>query len=238
MSILQKRLNKFSALLQQGYSYSTFKHTAFRVKYIESKLVNLNIDRLHVGCGNIILPGWLNVEYETKKVYGSLRKVSKNTYLLNFNVLKGLPVADNRLKYITGAHFIEHLDLNAGIKFARVAYQKLKEGGRIRLSCPDLEIYARNYVAKNETFYHDDEIQKACTFKNAETFGEVFIAKAYDSGGAHKWFYDFDSLKHVLDKAGFKNIKKCKRLESLIPDVEKFELPEREIETLYVEAEK
>ncbi len=238
MSVWEKRSRKLLGVLNRGYSYATLKHIGFSQQLLSNEIAKLGIDRVHVGCGTLILNGWINVEYEPNKVYGSLKKVSDKGYLVNFNVTKGLPVADGSLQFIAGAHFIEHLDLNAGIKFAKTAYQKLKTGGRIRLSCPDMEIYASNYIGRNANFFENPEIKKACTFKQAKTFGEIFIAKAYDSGGAHKWFYDFESLRHVLVTAGFKNIKKCRRLESQIPDVEKIELPEREIETLYVEAEK
>ena len=67
---------------------------------------------------------------------------------------------------------------------------------------------------------------------------EIFIAKAYDSGGSHKWFYDFDSLKHILESAGFTQVKKCGRLEGAVPDLEMIEPLGRELETLYVEAVK
>ena len=238
MSVGKKRIKKFFGRLNQGYSYLTLKYTKFNQPFISHQISTLNIDRLHVGCGNLFLKDWINIEYEPLKVYGSLNQVADRTYVLNFNVNKGLPVPDNSMKAIAGAHFIEHLDLNAGITFVQRAYQALKTGGRIRLSCPDMEIYATNYVTRNKNFFEHPEIQKACTFKQSKTFGEIFVAKAYDSGGAHKWFYDFDSLKHILETAGFRKIKKCQRLESDIPDVEKIELPEREIETLYVEAGK
>jgi predicted SAM-dependent methyltransferase len=131
---------------------------------------------------------------------------------------------------------IEHLDLNGGILFFKEAYRVIKKGGVIRMSCPDLAIYASQYIKKNNDFFKNPLIREACTFKNAVTPGEIFIAKAYDSGGAHKWFYDFDSLKHVLELAGFSQVQKKERLNGSVPDIDQIEALAREIESLYIEA--
>ena len=142
------------------------------------------------------------------------------------------------MRFIAGAHFIEHLDLNHCIQFCKEALKVLKSGGIIRLSCPDLEIYARNYIAGNKAFFEHEEIKRACVFQTAQTPSQIFAAKAYDSGGAHKWFHDFSSLQNALQQAGFKNVRKLTRLEGQMPDLELLELPGREVETLYVEAQK
>ena len=144
----------------------------------------------------------------------------------------------NSVSFVAGSHFIEHLDLNQSVKFCKEAHNVLKSGGTIRLSCPDLEIYASKYISKDNAFFKNEEIKKACTFKTAETPSQIFAAKAYDSGGAHKWFHDFSSLKNVLERAGFTGIRKLKRLEGETPDLELLEPAQREIETLYVEANK
>ena len=114
----------------------------------------------------------------------------------------------------------------------------MKPGAVIRLSCPDLEIYARNYVEGNRAFFENKLVKEWCAFSQARTPGEILAAKAYDSGGSHRWFYDFASLKHILELAGFRDVKKCGRLEGKVPGLKDIELPERELETVYVEAVK
>ena len=155
---------------------------------------------------------------------------------MNYNLLKPWPWPRNSISVIAGSHFIEHLDLNQCIKFCKEAFNVLKSGGTIRLSCPDLEIYALKYTSNDNGFFKHEEIKKACAFKAAETPSQIFAAKAYDSGGAHKWFHDFSSLKNVLERAGFGSVRKVGRLEGNTPDLELLEPAPREIETLYVEA--
>ena len=137
---------------------------------------------------------------------------------------------------MAGSHIIEHLDLNHGIKLVAQAYRSLKNGGVIRLSCPDLETYARHYLDHDEVFFNHPLIREWCAFKTSQTHGQIFIAKAYDSGGAHKWFYDYDSLKDILERAGFVDIKRVGRLQGVTPDLQVLEPAGRELETVYVEA--
>lgn len=233
----EKRFKKINGFWNQAYSCLLLRYTRFNTKRLRGQIDHVNIDRLHVGCGNVLLRGWLNILYEKRQGYGKIHP-NNGAPWLNYNLLKPWPVGSNSIDFIAGSHFIEHLDLNDGIAFLNEAFRVLRAGGIIRLSCPDLEIYANNYVKRNKAFFDHKLIREWCTFKKAETSGEIFIAKAYDSGGSHKWFYDFDSLKHILGSAGFTQVRKCGRLEGAVPDLETIEPPGRELETLYVEAAK
>lgn len=236
-NVLKKRTEKLRGFLNLLYSGVFLRFTRTNGRRLRRQTRKLGIDRLHVGCGNILLEGWLNITYETREKYGEIRRSGRGWWL-NYDVRKKLPFNDGTIQYIAGSHFIEHLDLNEGMDFFREAFRVMKKGGVIRVSCPDLGVYARHYISGNKDFFENSFIRQACTFQNAVTSGEIFAAKAYDSGGAHKWFYDFDSLKHVLALAGFIQIKKVTRLQSQVPDVEKIEPADREIETIYVEAVK
>lgn len=236
-NVWKKRFIKWRGFLNFFYSVICLRFTRLNKYFIRRKARQLKVDRLHVGCGNIWVKDWLNLTYEKREKYGKLKTID-GVLWLNYNVVKQLPFDSGSIQYLAGSHFIEHLDLNEGIEFFKEAFRVMKKGGMIHMSCPDLGIYVKNYVNRNEAFFEDALIKRACTFKNAKTFGEIFIAKAYDSGGAHRWFYDFDSLCHVLETAGFCEVKKIGRTQGRIPDIEKIELPDREIETLYVEAVK
>ncbi len=221
----------------RAFSAVSLRYTALNRQSLYHKICHAGVRRLHVGCGHVRLPGWLNIAYEKKEEYG--RIIFQNgIYYLNYNLLKPWPVDEGSIDFIAASHFIEHLDLNNGMEFSKNSFRALKTGGVIRLSCPNLELYAKNYIERNRNFFDNPKIREWCTFKNVATFGEIFAAKAYDSGGSHKWFYDFESLKHILESAGFKQVKKVGRLEGQTPDLEKLELAERELETVYVEGVK
>jgi len=232
-----KRGIKIKGCFWQLYSYLLLRHTPWYRRRLQEKIIKNGIDKLHVGCGLVLLDGWLNILYERREEYGFIRR-QKGRLLLNYNLLKKWPIMNDTISCVAGSHFIEHLDLNHGIAFLKESYRVMKPKGVIRLSCPDLGIYINNYCNKNMDFFRNKLIREWCAFSQAETPGEILAAKAYDSGGSHKWFYDFDSLKHILELAGFRDVKKCQRLEGKTPDLNDIELSERELETVYVEATK
>ncbi len=233
----KKRALKLRGLWNQARSAFLLRYTSLNRRRLEQNVQDLSIDRLHAGCGNVFLPGWLNITYEPREEYGCIKEV-KGAWVLNYNLLKPWPVGKDSIRFIAASHFIEHLDLNDGIRFLKESFRVMKDGGAIRLSCPDLELYARNYVQGNKNFFEHKLIREWCTFQQAQTPGEILAAKAYDSGGSHKWFYDYDSLKHILESAGFRHVRRCQRLEGDVPDLVSIELAEREMETVYVEAVK
>ena len=59
-------------------------------------------------------------------------------------------------------------------------------------------------------------------------------------GFGHKWNYDFESLKDIMEKAGFSKITKKAPLDSLMPEINELEPVNegRVLETLYVEGQK
>jgi len=232
-----KRAYKMRGFFNYAYSLLMLRYTKANLGRLRRQLKGCAVDRMHIGCGNVILDGWLNVLYERRQEYGRLEQRGKG-WFLNYDLLGPWPVEDNSLSFVAGSHMIEHLDLNHGLMLTAQAYKALKSGGTIRLSCPDLETYARRYVAGDKAFFDQPLIREWCAFTNAQTPGQVFIAKAYDSGGAHKWFYDFESLKNILERAGFTNIRKVGRLEGKTPDLPLLEPAQRELETVYVEAVK
>lgn len=233
----KKRALKVRGLWNQAKSALLLRYTSFHCRRLEQDIQIRSIDRLHAGCGNVFLPGWLNITYEPREEYGCLKEVA-GARVLNYNLLKPWPLGNDSIRFIAASHLIEHFDLNNGIRFLKESFRVMEPGGVIRLSCPDLELYARNYVQRNKDFFEHKLIREWCTFQQAQTPGEIFAAKAYDSGGSHKWFYDFDSLKHVLESAGFCKVRRCQRLEGDTPDLASIELAEREVETVYVEAVK
>jgi len=237
LSKCEKIFFKFKGALRLIFSYLLLRYTRINKYFLAKSILNLNVDKLHVGCGKNLISGWLNIKNEKYEEYGRVKKIN-DILVLNFNLIKKWPFAAESIQSIAGSHFIEHLDLNKSIIFFQEAFRVMKQGGIIWISCPNLRLYAENYANNNRNFFENPLIKKFCVYDKAATPGEIFMAKAYDCGRTHEWFYDFESLKHILEISGFSQVKKKKRLDSQIPDIDKIELAEREIETLYVEAVK
>jgi len=96
--------------MKRALSFVCFRYTGFNRRHLQKQIRTTGIDRIHIGCGNVILDGWLNLTYETREVYGCLTKMNGALYL-NYDVLKTLPCDDASMQFVAGSHFIEHFDL-------------------------------------------------------------------------------------------------------------------------------
>jgi predicted SAM-dependent methyltransferase len=87
-------------------------------------------DRIHYGCGTILLDGWLNVDLHVDTVPGKS---------LRLNVTERHPFPDDTFRFGFSEDFFEHLDQPDQIIFLTEAFRTLKPGGCLRLSCPSLD---------------------------------------------------------------------------------------------------
>lgn len=196
------------------------------------------VDKLNVGCGDDLIKGWLNIYFSRYTSYGSII-VKNGASMLNFDLTKELPIAENSVKYVYASHFIEHLTFSEGITMLQRCYRTMEKGGVIRLTFPDMELWIKNYYENNLQFF--EKYKSLCLPGEksiAETKGEIFMSQVH--GWQHKWSYDFESMKHVLKIAGFSQVFKKKVFDSLIPDIKEIEpnSASRLLETVYVEAVK
>jgi SAM-dependent methyltransferase len=94
--------------------------------------------RLHVGCGRERLEGWVNIDFQA---YPGVDVVA--------DVTKGLEFREAEAVY--AEHFLEHLTIDQALDFLLESYRALREGGRIRLSTPNLDwVWATHYALEAE----------------------------------------------------------------------------------------
>jgi len=199
-----------------------------------------NVKKLNVGCGERIIKGWLNVGLfnHEEHPYGKI-KIKDGAEVLNFDMTKELPIRKGSIEYIYSSHFIEHITFRQGMKFLERCFYYLKEGGIIRITFPDLELWVKNYYENNHIFFKKyKSIFRGGAESILETKGEIFMSQIHNQN--HKWNYDFESMKHILEKAGFSQIEKKRAFESCIQDIYDIEpgWMGRLMETCYVEAKK
>ena len=82
--------------------------------------------RLHIGCGQQAIPGWINIDNQ------GLPGVDQV-----LDVRKGLPFAN--VSAIYAEHFLEHLAFEDGLAFLAECRRVLRPDGVLRLSTPNLE---------------------------------------------------------------------------------------------------
>lgn len=188
---------------------------------------------LHLGCGTTLIPQWLNVD-----------KFSSVTDIW-MDATSKWPFSSDSFDLIYSEHMIEHIFIDHIEFFLREAFRTLKPGGGIRITTPDLEIHAKNYVEKNDAFFVpiiEKYMKRWDKQKNKywliRSNGGAFMSRAVQRFYRHRWMYDFETLSSCLKEIGFENITHCSFKTGNMPLAYVLDSEERAFETLYVEATK
>lgn len=138
-------------------------------------------DKLHVGCGPQILPGWINVDNQR---YPGVDRV--------LDVTRGLPFTN--LRYIFAEHFIEHLAYDDGLAFMGECRRALAGDGVLRLSTPNLDwVWVTHYHFREWSAPH-------------EAVRDCFALNKAFRGWGHQFLYNFTTLSETLRAAGFADV--------------------------------
>lgn len=157
----------------------------FRNRYILGKRFNPGITRLHLGCGDNLLPGWANVDFNA------------NAGVIEHNLTRPLPLPANTIEFIYTEHFIEHITRDEGFAFLSDCYRVLKSGGVLRISTPNLRRIVDDYLDGRPEDWKDWEWapKTPCQMVN---------------GGmrlwGHQFVYDHSELEALLFEAGFNSV--------------------------------
>lgn len=188
---------------------------------------------LHIGCGGEIRPDWLNVDRYN---------AAADTYL---DARNPFPFKDDSFALIFTEHMLEHLQIDRVRQFLVEMLRVLRPGGTCRITCPSLELYARNYVERNADFFGQvkEGIQHKCSKKPelgwvVRSNGAAFMTGIVKDFHGHRWMYDFETLEACLAEVGFTRIVQRSCGESGHPRLASLDSPARAFETLYVEASK
>lgn len=198
--------------------------------------------KLHLGCGSIFLKGFLNIDYLShldKNTFYKAPVDNEDTLLYNYDLTQGIPSADNSLDVIYHCHFFEHLTYLDGMMFINNCYRCLVPGGIMRILVPDFGLWIDNYYNNRETFF--DTYRKMFLNDKPEIYtskGSVFMAMLH--GHEHKSCYDFETLKLVLERAGFVKVRRTQFGQSDLPEIAEIESypSARAFESLCVECNK
>lgn len=170
--------------------------------------------RLHLGCSDVYLEGWLNVDMADPR----------HRLDLSWDLRRGIPLPDGRADAIFAEHLFEHIGLDGGLSLMRECRRVLAPGGVVRITVPDLERYARSYLG-------DDPLLDDCRGgrpTRAMAFEEIFFHHG------HRAMYDFETMALMLRSVGFEAVERSAFGESRLSPVP--DGANRRPETLYVEA--
>lgn len=171
--------------------------------------------RLHLGCGQNQLAGWVNVDLVGAR------------YDLAWNVLRPLPFESNEVEAAFLEHVLEHLSYGDALKVLGNVRSALRPGGVVRVGVPDAGMYARWYAEDPEALR---------TVRWGRPTALLALREVFQEHG-HLTAYDGETLLLVLEQAGFVDGRitpaGVSELLDMAPD-----LPERWSESVYAEAVK
>jgi predicted SAM-dependent methyltransferase len=136
--------------------------------------------KVHLGCGKIILPGYVNVDIQNRSGVDVVAD------------LRDIPFDDNSVDLIYSCAAIEHFGRREWKPLLAHWFSKLKPGGLLRLSTSDTEAAFKRYGE---------------TGNLPELLG-LLIGGQKDDYDWHGMLFDFASLRDGLTEVGFVDVRR------------------------------
>ena len=152
-----------------------------------------NCVRLNLGCGDKILPGYINIDTVSSRAG---KQPDVNADIRDLRKIKSF-IADE----ILVVHVIEHFYFWEVIPLLKSWRRLLKPGGKLILECPNL-LYACQMIVENPAMR--SQADKAGQMSMWPLYGDPSWK---DPLMCHKWAYTPESLMAVLDEAGYQQAK-------------------------------
>lgn len=147
--------------------------------------------KLHLGCGNKILDGWINIDATTR---GAVQPdVTAD--------IRALPYDDNVADEILSVHVIEHFHRDDALPLLREWVRVLKPGGTMALECPNLLAAAAMLLAADAAGTDPDEQQTLWAFFSSPQ-------ESRDPYQVHRWGYTPRSLIKLMTAAGLVRLRR------------------------------
>jgi predicted SAM-dependent methyltransferase len=169
------------------------------------------VRKLHIGCSDNTLPGWLNSD---------LAPVEDG--IIYLNATASMPFEDCQFDRVFSEHMIEHVPYEGGASMLKECFRVLKPGGRVRISTPDLaflvdlyrpgkSVLQEEYVAWSQSVIG---VPPHLDGAGRSRGREVFVINNFFRAWGHRFIYDEETLRTALEDAGFESVVRCALNES------------------------
>jgi predicted SAM-dependent methyltransferase len=140
--------------------------------------------------------------------------------VIEFDLRRGLPLADNSCALIYSSHFLEHLEYRHGIALMRDCHRCLERAGLVRLALPDFRLDLQAYLSADRAYVADFDRIAGPDFGEGfelirgmppELRGRAmadyvnFFVYQY---GEHKTIYDHENAQLMLEHVGFGSVRR------------------------------
>lgn len=216
---------KFSQRQYELLRMAAFEAKRWKARVAAPSRFETKIRKLHLGCGDRLLAGWLNVD-----MVGSD---------LNLDMAIGkLPFADGQFDSIVSQHVVEHLSIaDELLPLLRECHRTLVVGGSFWLSTPDMKKLAKSYLEQENRDMIADRKTRLPGWSLGDFPPQHFMNDMFHQGLEHRNLFDFGLMKWALEQAGFTRVEECDEsmLLAAFPD---FPPRHDDYQSLYVKANK
>lgn len=143
--------------------------------------------RLHIGCGNIYLDGWENLD-----IFSSSKADIYSSALV-------IPRPRETYDLIYACHILEHFNRHLIMTVLNHWKDLLKPGGVLRLAVPDFDAVYE--------YYNDYDPLGSDAQALKDLMGLLYGGQKYNLD-EHKCIFNIELLTEYLEKVGFKEIRK------------------------------
>jgi SAM-dependent methyltransferase len=179
---------RYKDLCFLGLSKATLPNYWFKKTIRNFRPCNGKPLHLHLGCGTIYLPGFVNVDANPRQ------KID-----LWLDVRCGLPFASGSVDTIYSTHMIEHFYPDELQRLLAECNRVLKPGGGLRLVVPSLKNAIMAYEQGRREWFYD------AFPRHFDSLGGRFSNFVF-CDGQHRTAFDFSYLDEVLRGVGFQRV--------------------------------
>lgn len=185
MNLFKRIMSKITREVQKSQKYSN-----------NLKKYSKKYNKIHLGCGHNILDGWLNTD---------LFPSYENVY--HVDALKTLNFNENQFDFCFNEHMIEHIEINEADILINEIYKILKPGGVLRLSTPNFDFLVKIYqntIGGIGNEYIKWSKENFCPQHYQEE--AIYVVNNFVRDWGHKFIHNYNSIKRLLENAGFTKI--------------------------------
>jgi predicted SAM-dependent methyltransferase len=234
--LLKQRLRRTvpdSLLSQMAFELRESFKSAVKSRATAKRYREMDGIRVNVGCGGRPTSGWVNLD------------MLADPRIDYWDCRKELPFRDGAVAAIYTEHFLEHLEYgDEARKFLQNCRRCLSDTGVLRIVVPDAAPYLKLYtnddwegLTKLRPLTKDGNYYRDYWLGNLYSTKMELINALFRQNGEHKYAYDAETLIQLLRSVGFSRVTQMSFGDSLDPAMPP-DTPERQSESLYVEATK
>jgi SAM-dependent methyltransferase len=184
--------------------------------------------KLHIGAFDVVHDGWLNTDVtphmavaRVPGLVGALRRAGRlsderaashaaGTFraLHYLDLTRPLPYPDGSFEAVLGSHVLEHLTPDEAESLLTELHRVLRPGGVVRIAVPDLDAVIDAYDPAEPDRFLDGLLQGR---------------ERSTSRHRHWWQYNERSLRALLERTGYAEVRRHGYAEGRCPDVERID---------------